>query len=542
MFTDTLELKFTLTAGGKNFKIPAGDIKAFTMDLHPYGFTCQVNFWVSNEQKADDLFPFFVRPDLIRANLEVVSYYNPMHLALEALKLQGLVMQKSILNERTIENVNLQQDPVIYRYYQITFADPASVLWRQHFPCDLLTDKTVKDLLDAHKGSEVTLKYDWDALDKQFAINTLALGVEANQASFYDFVLWFVSTMDGVLTYDCNENTYTLSKTKKEDGQPAELAELDVESLQIEFPETIRHSADLLNACSEDPRREPVEQSQAVSGVRHDYIGRFVISSDFADRKNLESQRLKVREHELYAVFRNFPLIPYRPGCLIELAKEGWSKKLFAQGKVYRIRDISFAANAAQREVTAGHNLPYGKFDIDMKSRLELKSEKWTDLPQFQLPLFPLCVEGRIKSEIGEDNENTYQIYQDRETSLDQYRVIIPLFDNQEVVVPFAPDFLMGHFYFPVYKNARVLVAIGFHSARIEQFLDWGPGARLPMDTQGNHIFLGKWKDAKNQTSINHVYVDEKPVLNVKRTSEVDTQMVKLEEGRLVMEVKEEEQ
>jgi hypothetical protein len=541
MFTDTLELKLTITTGGQSFEIPGGNIKTLKAALHQYGFTCEVSFLVSCEQATDELFSLFVKPDLMNAQLEILAHYNPKNLTLEAMKLTGLVMQKSILTEATVEKINLEGNPILYRHYQVSFADPAFVLWRQHFPCDLMTDKTVKDLLDTHKGSEVSLSYDWDALEKQFAIITLPLGAGLNKASFYDFVLWLVSSLDGVLTYDCNENTYKLSKVKAEDGQAVFLDKQDVADLRLEFPETIRHSANLLNAYSEDPRNDPIAQAQAVSGVRSDFLGRFPVSADFEDRKSLETRKLKVREHELHLTFGNFPLIPFRPGSLIKLAEQGWSQNIMSFGKDYRVRDIFLSAKSAEDEVTLDHNMTYARYTIDMESRLESKTEKWVSLPPFQPPMFPLRVEGKIKSEGGGANEKTYQIYQDQKTSLDQYKVIIPLFASQEVVVLFEPDFLMGHFYFPAYKNARVLVSLNFHSGWIERFLDWGAGARLPLDTQGDHILMGKGKDAKSQTSINHVYVNEKPVLNVKRTSEIDTQMIKLEEGRLVLETKEEE-
>ena len=45
----------------------------------------------------------------------------------------------------------LKGQPVLYRHYRIAFADPAYVLWRQHFPCDLMTGKSVKDLFEAHR-------------------------------------------------------------------------------------------------------------------------------------------------------------------------------------------------------------------------------------------------------------------------------------------------------------------------------------------------------------------------------------------------------
>ena len=55
--------------------------------------------------------------------------------------------EKDILEEFIPEEVRVKGEPRTHRHYQIAFADPASVLWRQHFPCDLMVDKKVsKDL------------------------------------------------------------------------------------------------------------------------------------------------------------------------------------------------------------------------------------------------------------------------------------------------------------------------------------------------------------------------------------------------------------
>lgn len=93
------------------------------------------------------------------------------------------------------------------------------------------------------------------------------------------------------------------------------------------------------------------------------------------------------------------------------------------------------------------------------------------------------------------------------------------------------PTHFPGHFYFPAYKHERVLVAIDQHASEIVRFIDWAAGGRLPLDTQGNHILLGK-KD-KNETSISHVYVDAKPVLTILRNKAGDTQTITVEEGKL---------
>jgi hypothetical protein len=539
VFADALEMKLGLTIGEKVFSIPGGNVKTLKIELQPYGFTCQMSFWVSAEEGPDKLFPLFVKHDLIRAYLEVSPHFKQDKPSTESLILQGLVTSKDILMERTIESIRLKGHPVLYRHYRIAFSDPASVLWRQHFPCDLMTNKSVKDLLEAHRGHNVSVDYAWEFLDKQFAINTLPLGVEGNEASFYDFVAWFFSAHNGVWSYDFSKDIYTLSATKPDLGTPISTDHLDVEDLRIAFPETIRNHVAVLNSHSEQPEPKVIANEQAIDGLRRDCLVRLPILSDYEERGTLEEQKLKIREHEISLTFKRYPHIAYRPGELFNFEGAGWSEEIFPRGKVYRVRNTFVDASAVATETTADHNMPYARFNIDMTSQLELKSEGWVSLPPFKSPRFPVYVEGKVVSEQGEDDAETYQIYQDAETSLDQYKVAIPLWENQQVVVPFEPNFFTGHFYFPDYKNARVLVALDLHSASIERFLDWRAGARLPMDTQGNHILFGK--TAESQTSVKHTYVDEKPVLHMKRTSDKDTEMIKMVEGSLILETKEEE-
>jgi hypothetical protein len=540
VFTDSLEMKLKLTVGSTVFSIPGGNIKAIELNLQPYGFTSMLSFWVPDEESEDELFPLFTKQDLIRVNLAVSPHFITHEPKPEPLILQGLVTDKDILAERTIENVKLKGQPVLYRHYRIVFADPAYVLWRQHFPCDLMTDKSVKDLIEAHRGPHVSLKYDWDILNQKFAINALPLGMEENTASFYDFVFWFVSSQNGVLSYDCNKNVYTLSADKPDIGKSVMLDKLDVEDLRIEFPPTIRNNLTVLNSCSEKAQRKVIEQKQAVDGIRHDHLVRFSIPDEFEKCNKLEENKLKLREHEISLTFQRFPQLTYRPGCLFNFDGDGWSDQIFPHGRVYRVQNIHLDAKAVAAEITDDHNMPYAGYNIEMASQLELESEKWVCLPPFKPPVFPLYVEGKVVSEQGEDDAETYQIYQDADTSLDQYRVAIPLWENQQVVLPFEPVFFTGHFYFPGYKYARVLVALDFHSGRIERFLDWRPGARLPMDTQGNHILFGK--NANSETSVGHTYVDNKPELNIKRTSDQDTEMIKMAEGYLILETKEKDE
>ena len=113
----------------------------------------------------------------------------------------------------------------------------------------------------------------------------------------------------------------------------------------------------------------------------------------------------------------------------------------------------------------------------------------------------------------------------------------MPLWDDQKVIVPFEPYYQSGHFYFPAYKDERVLLELEFDRARIRAFLDWRPGARLPADTQGNQLLVGKGD--KNETSIRHVYVDAKPTLTIERSMDKDQQVITISEGTIRLETQE---
>lgn len=535
--SDALEMALELHIGGDVFKIPGANIKSLRIGIRPYGFRAMLSFWVSSETTEDKLFPRFIQPDLMEVTLNVDPHFKPKGAEIESLELHGLVTGKAVLKELTIENIHLKDNPVLYRHYRIDFADSAQVLWGQHFPCDLLVDGTVKNLIEANKATGVHLKYDWDALDKKYAIHTLSL--EAGKgASFYDFMIWYAASHNGVFSYDLKEDTYTLSGTKELTGKPVLLSKLEIAEYMTVFPSTIRYNDRLLNTFSENPQKKETSRDQAKRGLRHDNLVCLPVASDFEEAFNLESTKQKIRGHELHLIHSRFPQITYRPGMFVKIEGGLWSDAIFPHGTEYRVRDLFLQAQAVDGEPDADHNMPYSRYHIDMHSRLELKDEGALNLPRFKTPCYPIYVEGKIVSEQGDEKDETYQTYKHPQTAMDQYKVKIPLFDNKDVVVPFDPLFAPGHFYFPAYKGQRVLVALDFHTARIERFLDWRPGGRVPMDSQGNHLLLGKTDSSK--TSINHIYVDNKPQFNMKRTFDKDTEKIQLHEGTIILETKEE--
>jgi hypothetical protein len=112
----------------------------------------------------------------------------------------------------------------------------------------------------------------------------------------------------------------------------------------------------------------------------------------------------------------------------------------------------------------------------------------------------------------------------------------VPLW-NQTILAPFVPFGESGHFFFPAYKNQRVLLAFELGSAKIISFLDWA--GKLPIDTQGNQLVMGK-REASS-TVLKHVYTDDSPVLTIVRTEAGDRQTLELSEGRFFLEVREDE-
>ncbi len=140
-------------------------------------------------------------------------------------------------------------------------------------------------------------------------------------------------------------------------------------------------------------------------------------------------------------------------------------------------------------------------------------------------------------SEIVRDAELTYQIYLDDATSVDNYQVRVPLFQDQIVTAPSTiPTAARGRS-FPSAATGRASVArVRVRSrsgSRAPRLARRGEGAAR---RTGATLFLGK--TGKNNTSVLHDYQAEKPVFRILRTNQSDTSFFKLEEGKLTPESK----
>jgi hypothetical protein len=541
---ERLAVTLTLTIGGKAHKIIAGSMKRFSLELWSWGFEGEAEFLLLDTQgrggqDKDALLADFLKADLVKVALEVKAVLpetsgQPTH---TALKVEGYVTEKALVEQAiTTGGSNL----ILHRRYSIRFVDAARLLWRQHHPCVLYTQKTLKDVLDAHKGEKIGLTYDWPVLTATQPLIFLGLDPQ-DGASFYDWVLWLVHGRLGVFTYDYTAQGYKFAAAKDASGTPVALKEDNLASLELLLPEVIRHDVNVLNAVAEGPRTEAVTQEQAVSGIRQDVLLVTAISDEVDARVTLETNRLKPRGPEVEVVWRSFPEKAVAPGALVKLpANDAWGAGGVAKNETFRIRGLRLSGevtNEQGEEEVYGE--PHALFTFGMSTRLEPKAETHVELPAWQPPHYPRYVEGLIVSEQGAEKDETWQAYSDSATSLDGYKVKIPLYENQIVAAPFNPSLLPGHFYFPAYKGERVLVALDFQRAWIKRFLDWRTGARMPQDGQGVQLLVGKTPE--NGTAIKHYYTDDKPVFLMQRTNAKDTQKIQIGEGTLLIEVKEEQ-
>ncbi|WP_437594392.1 hypothetical protein [Sorangium sp. So ce1000] len=538
-FVDRLTATLELTAGEKTFSVKAGDLKRFELDIAPWGFegSASFSFVAVAAQSEDELFASFVDKDLVEVSLKVGRTFDDVDEKATPMTVKGVVTDKSVV-ERAFPDVAGQ--PVLQRWYRIRFEDRGAALLRQHHPTALYVDKSLKELIEANKPDGVTVEYQWSAGEKKRPVLSLGLGVDGSEASFRDFLFWLLHKESAGLYYDTAENKYQIVSKKPDEGEAKPLRRSAVASIEARFPAVRRDAVSVLNASTESATKsKTITNEQGAQGVRTDYLIRSSIASRLDDRVTLETARAKQREPEAVVSFRVFPTTPLLPSMKVAL-DGGFGKNVYQFKKTYRVVSSRIRAEAERQEATEDNGEESNSYRIDHDICLELASDPIFRYPPFRRPVWPFHVEGKILSEAGDEKQGTYQAYKEEETSLDVYKVKVPLWDDQQVIVPFEPYFQSGHFYFPAYKDERVLLELDFDEARICAFLDWRPGARLPADAQGNQILIGKGE--KDETSIRHVYADAKPKLTITRSMDKDQQVITISEGTIRIETLEEQE
>jgi len=533
----------TLTIDGAEFRVAPGDVKSFELHLASWGWEGTLEFIVVDDQPLggpdrDKLREKFVGPKLIEVALSLQSGWTN-----NAKEIRPAVTLRGIAHERTLQEIQqhleLAAMPVVMRRYTLRVTDPMRALWGQHFPSVLYADATMKQVLDEHKGDRIALAYEWPELEVKRPIIFVGLDPSSGPASFYDYVMWFVARHNGVFTYDLQQNRYALRAAKKDAGAPFDVYWQDVERSTHRLPAPPRYTPTILNSYTERPVTATIANSSAAASMVRATLLRTPVDDEVARRKALETTRLIAEpKPTLELELRSLPAAPLFPGDLAAIApgKTAWNAKTWAaQQKNFRVFEVRWRGQAPGGE-RVDHANQSGHFLTSLKVQLELVADPRPRLPAFVEHEAPTFVEGKIVSEVGADDEKTHEPYP-AEPQPRVYHVLVPLW-NRTIITPYEPLKLPGQLHFPAHKHQRVLMAFTWRRAWIESFLDWRDGIERPTDAQANHLLLGKKPDSI--TSVLHDYEDAKPVFRIARTHRHDLQSIKISEGNLHIEVKEE--
>lgn len=549
---DLLHCTLALTIDGAVHNVPGGQIKHLSIQALPHGFSGTCEFVLVDDTSLsgphqDKLCADFVGDAPIAITLEV----HPVLVDVKPRASAAPFRLAGYVTARWLSEHALASSPTTTRVrrYRIDFTDAAQFVWTQHFPCALYVDKSYREVLEANRGPLIQLTYDWKLLTTKQPHVFLGHEPHERAASFYDFVLWIVTSHGGFFVYDYAQHRYALAESKPVAGPESELHPADISSLRLAYPQLPRHVVRVHNSDAELAKTtaiHPRETKREVTGIQHDYLLRTPLSSAVEERATREQRRLfAAYAPKLEATFSRWPTSALCPGSAVQLSE----KELFLvtgtvlpsafAGAKARVDAVTLSADAVGQNPDDGFGSDRTSFHVRGTVSLRHEDDRRPTQIPFVPPSYPRLLEGKIVCEEGEDEDKTYQIFEDPDTGIESYNVEIPLFENQRIRVDFQPLLQSGHFYFPAYKKARVLVAVDLDRAWLVRYLDWRPEGRVPKETQGNHLLVGK--RPQNGASLRHVYEDNKPVLRIKRTHDKDTQLLEVAEGHLLLQVEDED-
>jgi hypothetical protein len=340
-----------------------------------------------------------------------------------------------------------------------------------------------------------------------------------------------------VVELDPSSGSYRVGKEKSDLASTSELDEECVARLRVVHPPRQRQAVRVLNPFTEATRlTTDVANGVAGTGVRRDVMSYTQIAKQTEKRATLEGDRLRQRDHHVEVDFRQLP--PAVPVPLLGFTLgAGLGPRIYPAGKTYRAIVLRLRATPPEDQAEpSDYDDTSKRFALELSVELERDNDPVPVLPPFQPPTYPVLAEGKVLSASGAETDRTWHALAGSEDSVMRYRVHVPLW-NKTVVAPFLPSGESGHFFFPAYKNQRVLLAFEFDNAKVVSFLDWA--GKLATETQGNQLIMGKRETST--TVMKHVYTDDSPVFTLARAQAGDLQTIELSEGRFFLEVKAEE-
>ncbi len=545
-FDKPLSLLLKLESDGKEVELSSGNIEKVSLELHTYGFIGNLHFSGVDD---DSLVALYNSKKETKVTLTFQSTEESFLEGIPLVEIKGIVLRKSFKRVDTKDKVNSYAS----RHYEITICDNAQATWSEHRPINVYVDETMKDVLEAHKNPEISIKYNFKPLDQEHPIIAFSLASNATlplqeQDNFYSFFQWYLYHEGGIWSYDYKKNTYSILGEKPPlAGLPYAIKDYCVTPPTGIFEPPPRYNIQTLQHSSDSLDSENKEQQTAYPSVRRDVVEptNYRVFPEHAHEPvhSVTDPQHPEIELEVVQLESDFHIDKLLPGSYVTFFMstpvDTWSGDSFFQGKTFRSRVLFFEAD----KIGVAEKLEKTKqtYRLYIKNILELKEETYVERPFFKPPVYPFTIQGKISSDMGDKEQSTYKISENKHAPQGQYLVAVPLAKNKNVAVPFTPDFMSGQYYFPYCKGERVLLSMYFHTAKIQRVIDWQPLARLPSGVQGNQIVLSS--NGKDKYAIiKHEFEEGKnSVITIEQaTSETQVQTIQIKDKDLLITVDEE--
>ncbi len=538
-FEEPLEVELRVTIAGRAFTVLAEDVTYIELDLRQSGFSAVVEFVRRDDVRHggrydDQLAPAFWDPGELELELSLgpARPTPEADRSLEPLKLRGPAARRALWEEPAERT----ERPVLWRRYRVEFGDAARLLWSQHFPCELYTEKSLLDVSLAQATPDVRITSSWSVATEVRRQWFLHLPEHAG-ASFYDFLVWYLESRGGGLVYDYAQGSYELLLEPNAEQPAKALFGDDVATIGFRWNEPGRATPRVRCSYVGAPDTSVVELEHVRAPLVRDHLIRTPIAERQAARLSDEKLRSVLPPPEAELTFARYPSVAVVPGARLrcptaarfpeasELAASEWLARRMQLRA--RASTASLGANAAPSVVA---------MTVDLSTVLGQVDDRSIEGFDFVSPRYPGYVEGTVVSQQGEDPEETWDAPQNSETKLGEVEVKIPLF-GKSVFCPFEPVTSQASVFSPHCRGERVLLALDLEESRIVRSLSWRKRVALPKAGQGEGLIFGK--SETSSTKLSHVYEEGSPVLDLARVHDKDRVTLTLSEGKLVIGVME---
>lgn len=533
-FEANINLLLKLESDGKNIELPTGNIEKFCLDLRTYGYTSTLQFVTFDKDEIDEMFkaPKIIKVTVTFLPIDLQEGTKPIF------EIKGIVTHRSFKRLPATKGKEEQA----HRSYEIHFCDPAKATWEQHFPTNIYVDESMKDIIEKHVNPEITINYDWDHLEAKHPTTAFSLPHQPGlslreQANFYSFMMWYLHQENGMLAYDYKDHNYTITGKKKEaSGDPLKIPEWEVMPPLCTIAQVPRYNSKTINHTVDDSNEQDQENEHSFKSVRRevfDSVNHHLYPEHAKEKiqSTLISEKNEI-EVELGNFTKEIQINKLTPGSFVSFVGDqlgNWTRDDVFKDKKFRIRSLYFDAH--KMGVSEETDKKIQHFGLYVKLKLEEADDTFLEWPQFVPPTYPFYVHGKIFCDIGEKEQSTYKIQTSEQTPKGQYLVVVPIAGkDKKVVAPFVP-FSSGQDYYPLSKDAQVMMSMYFRTAKIDRPIEWDPLARLPVGTQGNQTVFSS-NGQNKYTLMRHEYMDGKnSVLTIKQSSsEEQAQTLQIQE------------